>query len=404
MEERTGDGEGIRNTAGERNYGIDFFRMLSMLMVLVLHVLGYGGILRNAAALSVNYEAAWLLNILAYGAVNCYALISGYVGVGSTYKSHKIVMLWLQVVFYTLFITLAFFILVPDAVVGGKPWEMAMLPVLFDQYWYFTAYFCMFFFIPVLNYLLHTLDKKEMVKLLLATVLLFSIYPTIRGDDIFGTRSGYSVLWLAVLYLIGGYIKKYRLADGIGRKKAMLTFLGCVFVTWGSKFILEYSSFYKSGEVTGWNYLVSYVSPTILLGAIALLLFFANSPMRGKRTSRLIRLFAPAAFSIYLIHLHPLCIDNLLLNRFISFADKPVLQMVADIGVVVGTVYVVCSLADMVRIKMFKLLRIEQFSKWIVKMAAQILSRCVNRYHRSENKKICVLQGENLTEQNQEVL
>ena len=400
MEERTGDG---RKAAGKRNNGIDFCRMLSMLMVLVLHVLGYGGILRNAAALSLNYEAAWLLNILAYGAVNCYALISGFVGVGSNYKPHRIVMLWLQVVFYTLLITFAFSILVPDAVVGGKPWEMAMLPVLFDQYWYFTAYFCMFFFIPVLNYLLHTLDKKQMEKLLLAIVLLFSIYPTIRGEDIFGTRSGYSMLWLSVLYLIGGYIKKYRLADGIGRKKAMFTFLGCILVTWGSKFILEYSSLYKSGEVTGWNYLVSYVSPTILLGAIALLLFFANSPMKGKRTSRFIRLFAPAAFSVYLIHLHPLCIDNLLLNRFVSFADKPVLQMMADIGAVVGTVYVICSLADMVRIKIFKLLRVEQFSMWIVKTAAQSLNRCVNRYHKSKNEKRCILQ-EDLSEQKQEAL
>ena len=64
----------------ERNYGIDLLRIVSMMMVVLLHVLGQGGILDGSDPLTVKSETAWLLEIGAYSAVNIYAMISGYVG------------------------------------------------------------------------------------------------------------------------------------------------------------------------------------------------------------------------------------------------------------------------------------------------------------------------------------
>lgn len=39
-----------------RNYGIDFLRMISMIMIVMLHTLGHGGILRSVSFLSVHYQ------------------------------------------------------------------------------------------------------------------------------------------------------------------------------------------------------------------------------------------------------------------------------------------------------------------------------------------------------------
>lgn len=64
-----------------RNYGIDFLRMISMIMIVMLHTLGHGGILRSVSFLSVHYQIAWLLEVIAFGAVNTYAMISGFVSV-----------------------------------------------------------------------------------------------------------------------------------------------------------------------------------------------------------------------------------------------------------------------------------------------------------------------------------
>ena len=70
----------------ERNYGIDLLRVLATYMVLVLHVMGQGGIVWTIDGSSNNYIVAWLLELLAFCAVNCYALISGYVGLYKKFK------------------------------------------------------------------------------------------------------------------------------------------------------------------------------------------------------------------------------------------------------------------------------------------------------------------------------
>lgn len=73
-----------------RNYGIDFLRMISMIMIVMLHTLGHGGILRSVSFLSVHYQIAWLLEVIAFGAVNTYAMISGFVSVDSHFKISNI--------------------------------------------------------------------------------------------------------------------------------------------------------------------------------------------------------------------------------------------------------------------------------------------------------------------------
>ena len=66
-----------------RNYGIDFLRMISMIMIVMLHTLGHGGIYVLFLFYSVHYQIAWLLEVIAFGAVNTYAMISGFVSVDS---------------------------------------------------------------------------------------------------------------------------------------------------------------------------------------------------------------------------------------------------------------------------------------------------------------------------------
>ena len=124
----------------ERNYGIDLFRIVSMLMVVVLHVLGQGGILAGSVGSFVNYGTAWFLETAAYGAVNCYALISGYVGIRAKYRYSNIATLWLQVVFYTVGMTVVHALIAPSEV-GLGSWALSFIPVMGRSYWYFTYYF-----------------------------------------------------------------------------------------------------------------------------------------------------------------------------------------------------------------------------------------------------------------------
>lgn len=187
----------------QRNYGIDFFRMFAMLMIAVLHITGYGGIINYSDKLSAHYEVGCFLQIATFCAVNCYALISGFVGVNSKYRYTNIVVLWLKVVFYTMLISFCFGIFIPGSV-GFTGVKNAIMPVITQQYWYFTAYFCLFFFIPLLNKAINNMTQKQLRAVIIAVMILISVIQTIF-TDIFATASGYSAAWLGILYLIGAY-------------------------------------------------------------------------------------------------------------------------------------------------------------------------------------------------------
>ncbi len=69
----------MRNGVSKRHAGIELFRIVSMLMVIVLHILAHGGVLLNVRIDSMGGFSIWYMDAMAICAVNCFALISGYV-------------------------------------------------------------------------------------------------------------------------------------------------------------------------------------------------------------------------------------------------------------------------------------------------------------------------------------
>ena len=343
-----------------RNYGIDLLRMLAMWMVIILHILNKGGVLSAAAPLSAGYEAAKLLEAGAYCAVNCYGLISGYVGVQHRFRYSGAIALWLRVTFYTVSITAVFAAFLPGSVDGDRVLR-AFFPVLFRQYWYVTAYFGMCLFIPFFNLLLNRLSKGQLRLLALSIVLVFSVLPTLRQKDVFLTDNGYSVLWLSCLYLLGGILRLY------GRQERKLlrwaaVYLGCVLVTWLVKLAGDRLWMARTGHLCDKVLLTTYTSPTILLAAAALLLCFTGLRI-GPGFGSFIEKASPLAFSVYLIHAHPLIWEHWLAGRFAFLADKP--PVLLTLGVLGGAfgIYAVCSLADILRAWLFRLLCVKAFSQ-----------------------------------------
>lgn len=187
-----------------RNYGIDFLRMISMIMIVMLHTLGHGGILRSVSFLSVHYQIAWLLEVIAFGAVNTYAMISGFVSVDSHFKISNILILWLQVLFYGILINTVFFFLLPESR-NTSGWIQALFPVTRKEYWYFTAYAGVFFLSPFINQMFRNLSEKQIKTLFCFTLVVFSVVPTISQtftpqQDVFYMGDGYSVFWLTLMY------------------------------------------------------------------------------------------------------------------------------------------------------------------------------------------------------------
>lgn len=376
--------------AASRNYGIDLLRMVSMFLVAILHTLGQGGVIGVTGAGTASYAAVWFLETAAYCAVNCYALISGYVSVkagggacpggpqvsgsapggasvggshgksqvsGSApgiasvggcgfrpvrYRFSRFLNLWLEVTFYTVTMTVIFAVACPGAV-GIKEAVSAFFPLLTKQYWYFNAYFVLFLAMPFVDRLIEVLSKKDMQLLLGGIGLGFSILPTIANKDIFVTGKGYSGLWLICLYIIGAYIKLYMKALPMKKWQSMGLYIVCVAAAWLWKIV-------DLGQVR--NLFIHYTSPFILLAAVSLLLFFRDCRF-GPRSCRLIALLSPAAFGVYLIHVNPLFWEHVMKKAFVDFKSLPPAALVLAVLAAALCIYAVGSLIDVVRIRIF---------------------------------------------------
>ena len=344
----------------KRNYGIDFLRILSMLFVLLLHILKQGGILSSLDKLSLGYNLAWFLEVCAYCAVNCYALISGFIGYGSKHKYSNIINLYIQTAFYALLATGVFYVISPDEI-GEKAFIKAVLPFGFNLYWYFTAYFCMFFFIPFMNKVLETCDKKQLTGLVVFSIMFFSVFPLIFEKDIFFTNNGYSVVWISILYMIGGYIRKYEIYKKISNLKCVVLYFAGVFITFGQKVIVEYVKLKLSGETVNEGAFIKYTSPTMVLCAISLLCLFAKVNFKDGM-KKVTAIFSPFAFSVYLIHTAPFVWSKVMKNRFIMFADFNPFGMVIAVLVTAVSIFLLCSFIDFIRTQLFKLLKIKELS------------------------------------------
>ena len=348
----------------ERNYGIDLLRIVTMFMIVNLHVFWYGGILRseNLYFLSAKYNIVWILEIICYVAVNCYALISGFVGIESKFKYSNIVLLWLRVVFYSISIYLV------GCIFGIVDFNFNTLitfcfPAINSKYWYFTAYFCLFFFMPILNSALKNMDYKVLKNTIFMIIIVISVLPFIYAGDIFLTRNGSSFVWLMILYLIGGFIKKYNLHNKISNRSMMILVIFCIILELGSACLTGYLDLkgFKDFKYT----LISYTSPTMLLSGIALLIIF--SKLKVKSWRKIIAFLSPLCFSVYLIHEHEVISKRFIAGRSATFLNYPTFKMLLYIIITDIAIFVGCIFIDYFREKLFKKLELKKRLSFIDK-------------------------------------
>lgn len=349
-----------------RNYGIDLLRLFAMYMVVVLHTMGHGGILDNVKQNTSNYWLAWFIETAAYCAVDVFAMITGFVMVNSKFNGFKIIPLWLTVFFYSIGISLIFrFIPQLTAIhnVSIKELFIRCLPISSVQYWYFSRYVGLFFFIPFVNILIKTLDKKKHGILCLTIIAVYSIFPlfTLNKSDIFSIGDGYSCIWLLCLYIIGAYFKLYPLE--ISKKKCLLFYLVTVILSIGVKFLIQTSSqllLHKEMEI---NVFLGYTNITTIGSAIFLLILFSQIEIRSSFSQGIITVLGQLAFSVYLIHEQPLIRDNFIEQKFIDFAMESALIMLIKILSVTVMIFCICLIIDLIRFALFKILKINSLPK-----------------------------------------
>lgn len=287
-----------------RNLGIDLLRLLSMYGIVLLHVLGDSAL--GAPWMSRSYLAAWALETLALSAVNLFGLISGYVGVDAGNNPKRLLRLWLQVLFTSLVITVVMGLWRPDLVsLSPSTLLRACFPFTSGTYWYVTAYAGVLLFQPFLNGALEHTDGKTQRTFLFSVLLFFGVLPLLLNNNPYGLQNGYSMIWLIILYLLGGILRRQEIPARLGRARSALLFFGGAALALGGKLLVEALGFWRTGTPGNAGAYTAFPSPALVLAAIGGVCFFAATPAKGI-PGKLTAFFAPAALGVYLWHVHPL--------------------------------------------------------------------------------------------------
>ena len=346
-----------KQTREFRNSGIDFLRCVAMTMIVLTHLLKHGGVLDAIpTGMNTRFVVISFLEILVKCSVNVFAMLSGYVMASREFKAVRILRLWLQVIFYSALLYFLVWFIRPIEHNASLMFK-SFLPTISSEYWYFTAYVGMFFFIPFYNILLVQKDAK---KLIVTCFFVFSVFPTLVFRDVFHSNFGYSALWLSVCYLIGGYIKLY----GRKNQKAIVwgaKYFGIALFLLLSKIVIQFIAGKIGMPASLGYYLIEYTSPFVVAMAVCLLKAFETMG-ECQRAAPVIMWLSQGSFAVYLIHEQYIVKQTFVLGKFAGLNNiNPVIEA-AVLILLSATFFVIAASVDHIRLFLFSIVE-ERFLK-----------------------------------------
>lgn len=288
----------------ERMANLEVLRCVAMLMVVVLHYLGKGGLLPDLTApLSAQDTVAWLLETFCIVAVNVYMMISGYFLCESSFKLSRLLSLWLQLWLYSVGIGVlaAVMGIVPAAEVSTHYYLTLLFPVTMGHYWFLTAYLFLYVLLPLVGMGLRLLTKKQfqvaLVLLLFTFCLLKSVLPFRLEED----SKGYDCIWYLCVFCVAAYLRRFGIPMLQKKSRALLLYLIGVFGTFGEAMLLHL--FYlKTGSlelILKIPYEYNHIFP--FLASVGLFCLFLDSRIQGRIGSAAVKI-APYTLGVYLLH------------------------------------------------------------------------------------------------------
>ena len=336
-----------------RVLGIDLLRIAAMFMVVTLHVLGPGAVFESIP----RNTASWYLGMLFLAentcAVDMFMMASGWLLVTKRPNFARLLELGLQTYFVSFVMRAG--ASAYAAAHGGGGGGVVSWSWFFSDFWYWNAYVSVFLLSPFLNEGLRTAaaDKNGTRRtwfLLAATAIAVSCLPL----KVEGEESGYSVAWMVVCYLFGGWIRLS--VPQIRRKRDLF----CI-ETGALALPAVQLAVWQALRMAGFGVprcLQSYQSPFVLCCAACHLAFFANLPL--KRLPGLLKWASTVSFGVYLFHMQGIARQILFGGRFAWIGKTRFPALVPLSWCAALCVYAICGLLDSARARLFDLIGVRK--------------------------------------------
>ena len=332
----------------------EVMRTVAMFFIVVYHCLthgiGDGFEFSTASPICLsNALSSDLMLVFCSIAVNLYVMISGYFLVDLSFKPSRIVRTWSVTCFYSFIITLLFMslCLIPFNLLSLCK---SIFPISFDAYWFVTQYTGLLILSPFLAIMVRNLSYRQYMALLIGGAFIcLSVIPDFPLGKRFYVAHGNSVWSFVYLFLIAGFIRHHLKEIPITRILMIVILLVLLI------FSCEVIGGYHQGNVR--LYWLNYNGLALILSVSVFTLIRQLKVPDNGFWNVLVKV-APYSFGVYLIHDHLLIRDWLWSNvSLTSYCDKLSYPIIV-IGLCL-VIYIVCTMIDATRKKLFSFLRID---------------------------------------------
>lgn len=361
-----------------RNSNLELYRIIVMLLIIAHHYVVNSGLTGPGGPIVANPTSARSLFLLLFGAwgktgINCFVLITGYFMCKSKITLKKFTKLLLQVMFYRVLINSIFWVSSYDYLTVQGLIKI-LIPIRTIGTGFTPAFLLFFLFIPFLNILVNNMNEKQHILLIVLSSFTYIFLGTV---PLFSVTMNY-VSWFMVLYVISSYIRMYpkeifdngRIWGWTSLALILIASLSVVLCAYISKII---------DKAIWYNYVQDSNTLLAVLIGVSTFLSFKNIKMRY---SPVINNISATCFGVFLIHANSDTMRKWLwrdvLNN-VGMYDSDLLVVHAILSVL--SIFVICSLIDTLRIKLFETPVFNYFDN-----SNNKLSLWIKKKMRSENK------------------
>lgn len=327
-----------------RESNIEFLRIVAMLLIVGCHFATHGGFSFDSSSVTVPRIWWHILELGGNFGTDLFVMISGYFlikDVSIPPKMNKIILFWLQIIFYSVIL---FFLAFPLGYGDSslKNILMSVLPISYSAWWFASAYFVLYLLHPYINLALNAMDKKQYGIFLLVLIIIWSIIPLLTTSDF----QSNNLIELFLMYAIAGYIRKF----GLFEKASAITWAGLWIVFTILAFLSSLILLIIGTKISvASSHSTYFYTRTCILTIARAVTFFMLFLKIDIGRNNIINKISSAMFGVYLLH------DSKLLRKFLwlDFFDvssyKDTLKIIPYSIFVVGIVFVSCILIEFLR-------------------------------------------------------
>ncbi|ORY74880.1 hypothetical protein LY90DRAFT_666013 [Neocallimastix californiae] len=319
----------------ERNSSFELLRIISMILIVMHHYNYHGGFDFNGP---LTFRMYFIQCLFCGGklGVNLFVLISGYFLCKSKFKWKRLLILELEVLFYSVILGLISFVINPSQR-DVENLVYAFLPLQKKKYWFYTDYMGLVLVSPLLNKGIELMEKKFFREVIIAIGIILMFVPVIEN-------TGFK--WFIFLYLVASYIRYY--PEDFGRSKRFYLLLGISFYSIVILYVFtcDLISLIDINVRKNYDSLSSEDCILIVVTSFALFIGFSKWNIGNKK---IINIFGTSTFGVYLIH------DN---KDFRTFLWKDIFKnsayqnsniIIFHAILTVFLIYICCTIIDLMR-------------------------------------------------------